>query len=140
MPGATVSLYAWPPSAVLQELRPSSFAMRKFIVLAATAVAATVAMAIPAAASAATRPGGTTVTEVLLKAIAFRGGANTQHPAKAPAAGTCLPLLKGDAFTTGRDKAYKWPDGMTVSGAGGPGRQAARLTGVASWLWSPRRG
>lgn len=60
--------------------------------------------------------GGTTVTDLLLKAISFVGGQNIRHPARAPVASTCLPLLNGETFATGRNKAYTWPDGMTVDG------------------------
>ena len=60
--------------------------------------------------------GATSVSDFLLKAVAFTGGMNTQHPAKAPATSTWQPLLKGETFATGKDKAYTWPDGMTVNG------------------------
>jgi hypothetical protein len=58
---------------------------------------------------------GSTVTSDLLKATGFAGGKNVQHPATAPAASTCQPLLKGDTFTRDKGKAFTWPDGMTVN-------------------------
>jgi hypothetical protein len=59
---------------------------------------------------------GTTVTEELLTAIGFVGGQNIQHPARAPAASKCLPARKGEIFSIGKEKAFTWPDGMTVLG------------------------